>query len=75
MGMIPLTSDYSKFILHHLLLHEEWMESLSGLVLWLSVKQLEMKMEGLNSHPRKMLSVSDPQHATLLCCTQQALRC
>lgn len=44
--MIPLTSDYSKFILDHLLLHEEWMESLLGLVLQLSVEQLQKQWRG-----------------------------
>lgn len=61
MSVIPLTSDYSQLILDHRLLHEEWMEFLWGLVLGLSVKQLQKQMEGLESHPRKVFYTSDPQ--------------
>lgn len=61
MSVISLTSNYSQFILDRLLLREEWMEFLWGLVLGLSAKQLQKQMEGLKSHHRKMFSISDPQ--------------
>lgn len=39
----PPTSDYSKLLLCRLFLREEWMDSLLGLILWLSVKRVQKR--------------------------------
>lgn len=67
----PLTRDYCKFILCHLLLHKEWIESLSGLILWLSVKQLPKLPHLANARSENLIRERCPKSAILRTATLQ----